>query len=476
MANLRHREARATRPSPALAALLLLILFANLASAQQARKPVARALVFVGVNVLTMTGGATLENQTVVVWRGRIVRVGPARAVRPPAGALRVDGRGKYLVPGLVDFHVHLRDESELLAYLAHGVTTVVQMSGPTQNLPDVSALRRQVASGRLLGPRVYMTGRMLDGDPPIFPNVSTVVKTPEEARRAVAAQHGAGVDFVKVYNNLEPEVHRAAVEEAHRRGLAVVGHIPRKAGRPRALQAALAARQDMIAHAEEFFFTYFYADADARLDKGEPPRPDASRIPEVVRLTKESGAAVTANLSFSAMLLRQLEDLDSVFADEEFGYLHPSVAAMWREQNPTRRRDRERFSLRERAKYPFLQQLVRALGAGGVTLLLGTDASAAGMFPGKSAHTELGELVRAGLTPREALAAATVNAGRFIRRHVRGADRFGVVAAGARADLLLLEADPLKDIANASRIAGVVVGGRWLTRQELDRLRREAR
>jgi imidazolonepropionase-like amidohydrolase len=460
------------------AALLLLLASTSFASGlpRQRPRPGGRAVAFVGVNVLTMTRGATLKDQTVVVRGGRIVRVGPARTVRPPAGALRVNAAGKYLMPGLVDFHVHLRDESELLSYLSHGVTTVVHMSGPTQNVPDVLALRRRIADGELLGPRVYTTGRMLDGDPPIFPNVSAVVTTPAEARRAVAAQRRLGVDFIKVYNNLEPDVHRAAVEEAHRLGLAVVGHVPRRPSRPRALQAALDARQDMIAHAEEFFFTYFYADTDALLDQGRPPRPDAGRIPEAVRMVRARGAAVTPNLSFVAMLLRQLEDLEAVFADEEFAFLHPSVAAMWREQNPTRRRDRDRFTLRERAKHPFLRQLVRALAAGGVPLLLGTDSSAPGMFPGKSAHAELRELVGAGLTAREALAAATFNPGRFVRRHVRGADLFGAIETGARADLLLLEADPLADVANASRIAGVMAAGRWLTKEELERLRREAR
>ncbi|HEV3468291.1 MAG TPA: amidohydrolase family protein [Pyrinomonadaceae bacterium] len=456
------------------AALLLSLLVTSTPPAPRAAAPEAegRPLAFVGVNVIPMTGGGVLRNRTVIVRRGRIERIGPARSVRPPAGALRVEGRGRYLLPGLVDFHVHLRDPSELLSYLSYGVTTVVQMSGPSGNVRDVLALRRQIASGEVLGPNLYATGKMLDGSPPIFPNVSTVVTTPAEARRAVAEQHRAGVDFIKVYNNLGPEEHRAAAEEAHRLGLAVLGHVPRRVGRPRALQAALAARQDMIAHAEEFFFTYFYGDTESLLKQGLPPRPDRSRIPEVVRMVRESGAAVTANLSFSAMLLRQLEDLEGVFADPEFAYLSPGVAEMWREQNPTRRRDLEQFSLRERAKYPFLQGLVRALEAGGVPLLVGTDASAAGMFPGKSAHTELLELVKAGLTPRAALAAATVNAGRFIRRHVRGADSFGTIEAGARADLLLLEADPLKDVANASRIAGVAVRGRWLPKDELDRLR----
>ncbi|HWS85858.1 MAG TPA: amidohydrolase family protein [Pyrinomonadaceae bacterium] len=437
--------------------------------------PERRPLAFVGVNVVSMTRDGLSKDQTVVVEGGRITRVGPSASVRPPRNARRIDGRGKYLMPGLVDFHVHLRDESELLSYLIHGVTTVVHMGGPTGNVPDVLALRRRVAGGEVTGPNVYTTGRILDGDPAVFPGVSTVVNTPAEARRAVEDQYRAGVDFIKVYNNLTSDVLRATVEAAHRRGLAVVGHVPRRDGRPRALQTALAAGQDMIAHGEEFFFTYFYGDADGLLNRGLPPQPERSGIPTAVRLARESGAAVTPNLSFVAMTRRQLDDLDAVLSDPEARHLHPAVLAMWRGQNPTRRPDPARFSLRERAKYAFLKDLIPALQAGGVLLLLGTDSSAAGMFPGKSAQLELREMVEAGLKPHQALAAGTRNAGRFIRRHVRGAEPFGAVAPGQRADLLLLEADPLTRVDHVSRIAGVAVRGRWLPREELEKMRGEA-
>lgn len=454
---------------------VLLFALCWFAPAAEAGTPDVRPLAFVHVTVIPMTREGVLKDQTVVVEADRITRIGPAASVRLPRNALRIDGRGKYLVPGLTDFHVHLRDPVELLSYLAHGVTTVVHMSGPTGNVPDLSALRRRIAGGEIRGPNVYTTGRILDGRPPIFPGVSTVVSTPEEARLAVAEQHRAGVDFIKVYNNLSSELLRAVVEAAHRRGLAVVGHIPRRDGRPEALQNALAAGQDMVAHGEEFFFTYFYGDADSLLARDLPPKPDLSRIPSVVRLVRESGAAVTPNLSFVAMTRRQLDNLDAVLSDPEARYLHPNVLAMWREQNPTRRPDRVRFSMRERAKYAFLKDFIPALQAGGVLLLLGTDSSTAGMFPGRSAQMELRELVEAGLTPHQALATGTRNAGQFIKRHVRGAESFGTVATGQRADLLLLEANPLDVIDNISQIAGVMVRGRWLSRGDLERMRSEA-
>lgn len=432
-------------------------------------------LAFVHVNVIPMTESGVLEDQTVVIERGKITRIGPSASVRLPRNVSQIDGREKYLMPGLVDFHVHLRDESELLSYWVHGVTTVVHMAGPTGNVSDVLALRRRVSAGEVPGPNIYTTGRILDGDPAIFPGVSTVVSKPAEAKRIVEEQHRAGVDFIKVYNNLTSEALRAVVEAAHERGLAVIGHIPRRDGRPQALQTALAAGQDMIAHGEEFFFTYFYGETDSLVSSGLSPNPDLSKLSSVVRMVRQSQVAVTPNLSYVAMTQRQLENLDLVLSDSEARYLHPDVLAMWREQNPTRRRDLERFSLRERAKYAFLRELVPALQREGVLLLLGTDSSAAGMFPGKSAHLELRELVQTGLTPNQALATGTRNAGQFIKKHVRGADSFGTVAVGQRADLLLLNANPLAMIDNISQIAGVTVRGRWLSREQLEKMRSDA-
>jgi hypothetical protein len=224
-----------------------------------------------------------------------------------------------------------------------------------------------------------------------------------------------------------------------------------------------------MIAHGEEFFFTYFYGDTDSLVNRGLLPQPDRSKIPSVVRAVRKAGTAVTPNLSFVAMTRRQLDNLDAVLSDEEVRYLHPDVLAMWREQNPTRRPDLSRFSLREQSKYAFLKELIPALQEGGIVLLLGTDSSVSGMFPGKSAHLELKELVAAGLTPYQALATGTRNAGQFIKGHVRGAEAFGTVSPGQRADLLLLEANPLVNIDNISQIAGVMVRGRWWSKGELE-------
>ena len=428
----------------------------------------AETLVLRQVHVLPMTAETVLRDHTVVVEDGRIAAVGPAGEIEAPAGATVVEGGGRYLLPGLVDFHVHLRDESELASYLAHGVTTVVNLRGSPEHLELAAA----VAAGLRLGPTIYTAGPLLDGDPPVFGGAGTVVvESAAEARRAVAEQAAAGYDLVKVYNNLPPEALVAAVEEAHGRGLAVAGHIPRNPDRATALQRALAAGIDLIAHGEEFFFTYLGGAADAAM-KAPPPTPSPERIREAARMAGEAEVAVTPNLSFIVMTARMLEDLPAVLEHPEARYLSPEVRAMWKEQNPTHRQDLERFAAREAVKYPAVRTLTRELQRAGVPLLLGTDASAPGLYPGWSALLELEELVAAGLTPFEALVAGTRAPGRFLARHVAGARRIGTIEVGKAADLLLVESNPLEDVGALRERAGIVLRGEWIPGQRLQAAR----
>lgn len=426
----------------------------------------------IDVTVLPMDSERHLLHQTVVIRDGLISELGPSAAVEVPASAERIDGTGLYLMPGLIDSHVHLRDPSELLSYLAHGVTTVVHLSGPSGNIPNVAELRERVARGEILGPTIYMSGRILDGDPPIFPGVSTIVRTPDEAREAVIAQLSAGVDVIKVYNNLRADELQAVTSVAHELGPTVWGHIPRIDGRATALQRALAAGLDVIAHAEEVFFTMLYRDVEDQLDRELVPTVDPELMTEAVRLIQENGVALIPNLSFVAMTRAQLDDVQRLWTDPEAQFLHPTILNMWKTQNPTSRPDLRQFDLRERGKQVAVRQLTLALNDAGVPLFLGTDASAPGMFPGKSAHIELTELVAAGLTPFQALATATSNPGRFLTEHVRGNPPVGTVTVGSRADLLLVNADPLTDISHVARIAGVVVRGKWHARGQIDSMR----
>ena len=430
-----------------------------------------RSLAFVNVHVIAMTAERVLYNHTVIVRNGQIAAIRRTkRGARVQADTI-IDGGGKqYLIPGLADLHVHLRSPDELVSYLAFGVTTILHLSGAMRGAPDLLRYRAQLRQDELLGPTLFTSGPNVDGDPPIFPSVSVVVKTAVEARRVAAEQKRAGYDLIKVYNRLSPDAYTALVAAARELGLAVVGHIPRQVG----LEGALQEGQAMIAHGEEYFFTYFGGASDARLQAGSVSMPDESRVPQIARATRKANVAVTPNLSFIAVTKRMLEDVEGVFQDAEAKYLHPDVLRMWQSNNPTKRPDREQFAARERVKYPFVQRLTRGLNQAGVLLLLGTDSSAAGLFPGRAAHLELRELVAAGLTPYQALATGTRNAGQFIAAQVRGADRFGTITVGGRADLVLLDRNPLENIDHTLTIAGVMARGRWLPGAELQRLRDE--
>lgn len=443
--------------------------------------PDAATLAVVGATVITLDGSGRVADATVLISGDSILSVGPRDSVAVPPGTTTVDGRGRFLVPGFTDAHIHLRSERELLSYLRHGVTTVWNLSGTPEDAPDILETRRAVAGGERLGPTIYTTGPVLDGDPPNFAAVSTVVTQAGQAESVVEAQHRRGYDFIKIYNNLDPAVAEAAIAAAHARGMPAFGHIPRRPERATALQRAVQAGLDVIAHSEEIFFTYHHEGVEEMLDAGEVPYRDPAGIPEVVALLRDAGAAVIPNLSFVAVTRRQLDDLEAlqedpevILADPESRYLAPDTRRMWTRYNVTRRSDLERFDRREVAKQSYVRQLTPALAGADVPLFAGTDATLPGLYPGPSLHLELQELVAAGLSPRQALGTATRTPGEFLRRHVAGAPRSGVIAPGARADLVLLSADPLDDIAHTRRIEGVVVRGRWFPLDELEALRDE--
>lgn len=430
------------------------------------------AIALVGVSVLSMDTERVLDDYTIVIADGLIAEIGPTPSIAIAPGTRIVDGRGLYAMPGLVDAHVHFRSDRELASYLRYGVTTIVNLSGTPPGTPDILETRHRIARGELVGPTIFTTGPTLDGDPPDWAAVSTVVTSAAEAEAAIEREHRAGYDFIKLYNGVAPDIMAAAIAAAHDRDMAAFGHIPRDPEPARALERALAAGLDVVAHGEEVFFTYAYPGVESVLDEGGIPYRDSAQVERAADLLLGAGAAMIPNLSFIAATRRQLYDLPGVLGDPEVRYLDPDTREAWDRYNVSRRSDLERFDRRERAKYRFVQQLTRALARRGVPLFLGTDTALTGLFPGLSAHLELEELVKAGLTPFEALKAGTATPGSFLARHVPGTPPFGILAPGARADLVLLDANPLEDIRNANRIEGIVLRGRWYSVTELEGLR----
>jgi imidazolonepropionase-like amidohydrolase len=423
-------------------------LFLLVAQTGLAQQP--RTTAFVNVSVLPMDTERVLAGQTVVVRDGRIAAIGPAVQIDIPPGTTRIDGRGKFLMPGLVDVHIHMGGPREvqlalLKMYVVNGVTTILNLRGS----PEYLAYRREIREGRLLAPTFYTTGPFVN---------QPFVATPDSVEKEVVAQKRAGYDFIKLHGDLSREAYTRLNAVARREGIRVIGHAPRNLG----IDALFAEGQYALAHAEEFLYDTTNSSRDVDLPKFAP------RIPELARRMVEKGIWLMPNLTAYHNIGLMAENLDKVLARPEMRYLPERVRAGWGpEMNPYTRRFGPRQAPGILARLELLRKLTRHFDSVGVRLLVGTDGLNVGTVPGWSVHDELDELVLAGLSPYRALRAATANASAFL-----GATPcIGQVRVACVADLVLLEANPLRDVAAARRPAGVMLRGRWLSREDLDRI-----
>ncbi len=410
-----------------------------------AEEDVKGVIAFVHVNVVSLESEQILADQTVLVREDKIVALGPAARIAIPDSAYRIAGAGKYLLPGLADMHTHINYAEELLPYLANGVTTVLNMGSPS----TILQMREQVVNGQLLGPTIFAAA-FVDGSG----NRGWIVRTPEEARAAVRDIKQRGWDFIKVYNSITTEAFLALLAEAQQQRIAVIGHGVRAPGMRKILEAG----QVMIAHAEEYLYTHFN---NAR---------DAGLIPSAVAMTAQAGAYLTPTLSTYETIMLQWGNragLENLLARPEMRYVRPSQITEWR--------NAQRYvnnSGTLAPAYEFQKQFVKAFHEGGVPLLLGTDTPAIpGMVPGFAIHQDLRNLASAGLRPFTVLQAGTRRPGEFIAKFVPRAEPFGVIAEGQRADLILLEKNPLEDLAHVNARRGVMVRGRWLSEKKLRRM-----
>jgi imidazolonepropionase-like amidohydrolase len=432
------------------------------AAAQNDQPP---TLALENVTVIPMAGPRYIRNATVIIRDGRIAAIEPARTAEVTADMHRIDARGKWLMPGLTDMHVHienirmlrllLRDadipasavsnDDVFLPYIANGVLQVLDLQGMSETIGQ----RVEIEAGRVLGPRIFVAA-MIDGSPPLWPvGMTRVVTAPEDGRQAVRDAAAEGYDAIKVYSRLSFEALNAIADEAQKLKLPVIGHLPgRQSGR---IAEAFPPGLGMVAHAEEF-----------ALHTNEP---SFGSIPQYVELMKKHGAWLTATLSLDERLLEQTRQPDTLKTRPELVALHP----MWRkvvlEHNPyIAQASPERIAALQKI-VDFNRDLVRAFVAAGVPVVAGTDAPVPGIVPGFAIHDELGALVRAGMTHYQALEAAT----RLPCEWLGVLSDRGTVELGKQADLLLLDGDPLADVGNTRRISAVIVGGRYLRREALD-------
>jgi imidazolonepropionase-like amidohydrolase len=415
---------------------------------------------FVGATVLPMDRDVALEDQTVVVVDGRIAALGPRKETEVPAGARVIESQGAYLMPGLADMHVHAWIEDDLFLFVANGVTAIRNMFGSELHL----AWRERIAAGELVGPLLHTAGPIIDGNPPVWPG-SSVLTDPARAEELVVEQAEAGYDFLKPYAMLSPEVYDALAVAAKKHGLALMGHVPESVD----LEHVLAAGQRTIEHLNG------WAEAAQRDDSPFAGKVqfanedeawqhlDEEKLEKIAQRTKEAGAWNCPTLVVFQKWVQGTE-AEALLARPEMRYVSPQARSYWAPKStwnylsglPPERAAAARDSVSQRMR------AVAALHRAGARILAGTDMGNPYVTPGFALHEELANLVQAGLSPYEALRAATVEGAECL-----GAD-WGSVAVGRRADLLLLEANPLEDVRNASRLRGVMLAGRWLPIEEL--------
>lgn len=412
------------------------------------------------VSVLSMVPGAPplQADRALRIEEGRITAIVPAGSLAPEPSALRVDGAGGFLMPGLIDAHVHLNDESELAAYLAQGVTGIRNMSG----YPFHLALPERLESRSLRGPDFMTTGRILNSAGPNANGLQHLVETAEDARAAVAAQAEAGFTRIKVYSNLAPEAFGAVLDEAHRRGLPLTGHSPegrRGPGVPYGAPFEL----PLTASLNQGFTTLEHV--ESVVWHGLRDRLDPVAMAALAQTLAEAKQPITPTLIAHRRLLRiaesggaYLERPGSEVINPFLRFVEAGAEAYWSAADP---------APYERPHAEFFLTATGMLHRAGVPLLVGTDAGGFGLIPGRSLVEELGLLVEAGLTPLEALEAATrVNA------EVLGFTGAGQIVPGAKANLLLLAANPLEDVAAFEAPVAVAIRGEWLDAQALGALR----
>jgi len=437
------------------------------------------------VNVIPMTSQSLLSDMTVLISGNKIIGLGKTGKIKIPAHAMIIDATGKYLIPGLWDMHVHVfhyrhpdpPDTFDFPLFIANGVTGVREMWTKGENMNHIRLWRKQFYDQPGTVPRFVAVGTLVDGLPNTWPNCDTV-STAAEARRMVDKIKASGVDFVKVYDNLNRESYFAIVDEAKKQHIPFAGHIPFSI----LLKEASDAGQRSVEHLtggslEDCKIIGIFAKTDLPEAKASGS-PDLPYIEQVVEVCDEEKAMVlfrnfakNDTWEVPTLIRRKIyaTDTSTLHRDERLKYIpggkRADYGSSWLDTQSPERLD----TVVKQEQRCF--ELVRWMHKAGIKFMAGTDVPNPYSLPGFSMHDELGLFVEAGLTPFDALKTATVNPAVFMGM----ADSLGTIQKGNNADLVLLNANPLENIHNTKRIYGVIVNGKYLSRKVLDKMLTDA-
>ena len=466
--------------------LLLILLLAQILAAQN--KP----LVITHVTIIDMTGAPPKPDMTVIINGNLISALGKSNKVRVPKNAQVIDASGKFLIPGLWDMHVHVLQKERVDYFfqllIANGVTGIRDTGTTEEGFAILAGLRKEIADGTRTGPRIIAAGRILDGAEPVVPENSIPFTNETEARQAVRFLKQSGADFIKVYSGIPREQYFAIIDEAKKQNIPFAGHIPWDITSFEASDAG----QKSFEHLGNILQSCSTLDPKAidehanALVKPSGKPGDFSHIPARIaertkielatydeRKCQSLFAKLARNKTWQVPTLAtkrplSLVDDGTFFNDARMKYITPADLEDWKPENNFFLKYRTpEFIVQKKRLYQKELELTGAMHKAGVPFMTGTDIPGAYTYPGFSLHDELALFVEAGFTPMEALQAATRNPAEYLGELKSS----GTIEKGKIANLVLLEADPLKNIRNSRKIDSVIYKGKYLSKEVLQNL-----
>jgi imidazolonepropionase-like amidohydrolase len=431
------------------------------------------------VTVIDVTGGPARADQTVILTAGRIADLGRSGTVPVPDNAEKVDGTNRFLIPGLWDMHVHIAGQFYLPLFVANGVTGVRDMHA---FFPDmILRMRDDVKKGKLLGPRIVAAGALVDGVKPFWPG-SVVAGNEDEGKKAVQSLKKRGADFIKVYSKLPRPAYLAIAAEAKKEGLVFAGHVPESIGAGEASELGQKSMEHFYGipracSTDEDSLRKEEMEAMEKLENAAiPSLMVRTQIKALDSFSDEKAKALFARFVKNGTwqvptmtVLRAIASLDDAkfIQDPRIKYMPSYLRVGWNPKNRPSKLTPESIANIKKS-YHKAGELLEKMHEAGVPILAGTDTTNPFCFPGFSLHDELALLVQEGkLTPLEALQCATLNPAKFLDME----KDLGTVEKGKIADLVLLQANPLDDIHNTTKIVAVFIGGRLLAQPQLEKM-----
>ncbi len=451
--------------APVSGTLLIPFFLSTMCALGQKEQPAAATLVLNNVTIVDVEKGILENNSTIAVSGEKIRRITRQSLQNTPEDAKVIDGNGLFAMPALIDAHLHYVDEKTFgPMMIANGVLFVRDMGDPTDN---AIALRAKLKSGEILGPEMITTGSVLDGFPPAIPPLCISCKTPEEGREAVRRQVSAGVDQIKVYSGLPKDVFLAIADEAHKLGIAVVGHVPESITIEDAANAGLKSSEHPFGIGK--IIAKLLGDSVRLSTRGMGT--DVPYFLKFKDVNKEEFRKALQRIGATGMhacptlvVFKHGAHLKEIFSGRYpmMEYASPMLIGMWRAMWSGQPEN----ELVSKVLSP-MEDVVKEMHESGIQLMVGTDLITPGVVPGYSVHEEMVLWQEAGISPLEILRSATIVPAKFM--HVD--NRLGTIGEGKTASFVLLRANPLEDVRNAGKIEGVVFRGRYFSRTDLDRL-----